>query len=92
MNARQQIFVSRVKETLAHCGISAVPGEGGDMIVRMSTGEVVAWATVNTDGRVTGSDISGKNCAISAAMIYPNLLVAERLAMGLLQFPTKGNG
>ena len=91
MNAKQQIFVSRVEETLAHCSISTwMTNEGTE--VTISTGDVVATVTIDTGGQVTRSLIRGKNCAILAAMIYPNLLIAERLAMGLLQFPTKGNG
>ncbi len=92
MNAKQKAFVDWLKSNLEHWTVKASGAGHGVVIVSIETGDVLATTEVDADGKVVSSVITGKNCAFAAARIYPNMFVAERLAMGLIQLPTKGNG
>lgn len=89
MNAKQKVFVDWMNSTIDHATIEATDLADGVVSVKIEIGDVVAKAGLDPDGKVVGSVITGKNCAFAGARIYPNMFVAERLAMGLLQLPPK---
>ena len=91
MNSQQKAFVDWLKPNLEHWTVKGSEAGHGIVIVSIETGDVLVTTEVDADGKVVSSVITGKNCAFAAARIYPNMFVAERLAMGLLQFPSKGN-